>query len=921
MSTKPLAWGEIRARAVRFVADWRGETRENAEAQTFWNEWFAIFGVQRRRFVTFEQHAERVSTGGRGRVDAFWPGVVVVEHKSGGRSLAEAEDQALDYLVSISDTEHPRQVITSDFGHFRVLDLESGDDPVEFSLDKLPDQLELFGHLAGYVTRTFEREDEVNIRAAELIGQIYDRLDKNLYTGHDLKVFLVRLVFVLFADDAGVWERGIFEEFLTARTAVDGSDTGPLLDRLFRVLDTPEDRRQRSLDQHLVQFPHINGTLFSERLEVPDFDRPLRALLLRSCRFNWSAISPAIFGSMFQSVMDKAERRAIGAHYTSEQNILKVIRPLYLDNLRAEFEAARHDKARLRRLHSRLGSLTFFDPAAGCGNFLVIAYRELRRIELDLLIALRELDRRGDQFSLDATDRLVVDVSQFHAIEYEEFPARIAEVALYLVDHLENMRASVEFGTYVARFPITTEANVHVGNAIRLDWDEVLPASRCSYLLGNPPFHGMAWMSTEQQEDNRLAFADLPVKGLRTGRLDYVACWYARAIPYLRAGSARAAFVSTSSISQGEQARTLGPLLAGQGMVVDFAHRTFRWTSEARGRAAVHCVIVGFSPAGRRGRKPCRLFEYPTLAGQPVERTVKHLTMYLSDGPDIYPARRSTPLLPDLPTATKGSQPTDGRHLLVTPEQYDEVASDPVAARYLRQFMQSDELLSGGARWCLWLVDARPVDLRSSPVLRERLRGVAEARAASKTASVREQAATPALFTQIRQPTRRYLAVPEVSSGNRDYIPAAFLEPEVIAGNKLITFPGAPLWLFGLLQSAAYMAWVRTVVGRLKSDYSISPSLAYFAFPFIDPEHTNRRDRLDARAQDVLDARQSHVGATLADLYDPLAMPADLRAAHRALDRVVDSLFEWRSGVTEAQRLAGLLERYQSLTTLLARTR
>lgn len=633
LSTKPLAWGEIRARAVQFVADWRGETRERAESQTFWNEWFAIFGVKRRRFVTFEQHAQRVSTGRAGQLDAFWPGVVAVEHKSGGGSLAGAEQQALDYLASIADPEQPRQVITSDFGRFRVLDLESGDAPIEFDLDDLPAHLELFGHLAGYVTRTFEHEDDVNIRAAELIGQIYDQLDENRYTGHDLKVFLVRLVFVLFADDAGVWERGIFEEFIADRTADDGTDTGPLLDRLFRVLDTPDDRRQRSLDEHLARFPHINGTLFKERLEVPDFDHSLRRLLLRCCRFNWSAISPAIFGSMFQSVMAKAERRAIGAHYTSEHNILKLIRPLFLDSLRAEFEAARHDKAKLRRLHSRLGSLTFFDPAAGCGNFLVIAYRELRRLELDLLVALRELDRRGDQFSIDATDRLVVDVSQLYAIEYEEFPARIAEVALYLMDHLENMRASVEFGTYVARFPITTESHVHVGNAIRIDWNEVLPASRCSYLFGNPPFHGMAWMSFEQQEDNRIAFAELPVKGLRTGRLDYVACWYARAIPYLRAGTARAAFVSTSSISQGEQARTLGPLLVGQGMVVDFAHRTFCWTSEARGRAAVHCVIVGFSPAGRRGRQPLPVVRVPHLGR--TTRGAHH------SAPDDVPLRRA----------------------------------------------------------------------------------------------------------------------------------------------------------------------------------------------------------------------------------------------------------------------------------------
>ena len=583
-----------------------------------------------------------------------------------------------------------------------------------------------------------------------------------------------------------------------------------------------------------------------------------------------------------------------------------------MDGLRAQLDACTTLPA-LKRLHDRLAGLTFFDPACGCGNFLVIAYREVRRLELDLLRRIRERERSVGQLGLDVTAEAKVLVGQFYGIEIEEFPARIAETAMYLIDHLENLALSAEFGQYYARFPITDTAHIHNANALGLDWSDVLPADECGYLFGNPPFHGMAWMNAEQQEDNRCVFSEASVPVARSGRLDYVACWYAKALDYLRGRGTKAAFVSTNSITQGEQARSLGPALRDAGFQIDFAHRTFKWTSEASGRANVHVVIIGFS----HGRTPQRkiLFDYPTVnAAEPVVSTPQHINWYLADGPDVFPDKRYAPLLDALPVGTKGSQPTDGGHLIVGPKELAEVEADPLAAKYLRRFMQTSEFLYDQPRWCLWLVDADPRDLAQSAVLRARLAAVQEARLRSATASVRDQADIPALFTQRRQPTMRYFAIPEVSSDARRYLPGGFLEPDVIAGNKLITFAGADLRLFGLLQSAMWMAWVRTICGRMKSDPSVAPGLAYYAFPFPD-----RSERVDAAieraAQGVLDVRAAHEGTTLAVLYDPLAMPADLVHAHQALDRAVDAAYGRARYLGDAARLHALFERYTRLTS------
>lgn len=907
-----LTIAEMRARAGAFARNWSGETREAAERQTFWNDWFDIFGInRRRRGVVFERNVRKLR-GTTGAIDVFWPGQILVEHKSGGEDLDNAMSQAENYLLGLPDEELPRLVVLSDFARFRVRNLET-DEELEFSLEELPERLELFTYLAGYRPRWFEEQDEVNVQAAELMGRLHDRLAESGYAGHALRVLLVRLVFLMFADDTGaLGETGAFEDYIERKTADDGSDLGVRLALLFQVLDTPEDQRQATLEEPLQAMPYVNGQLFAEHIPMAAFDAPMRLGLLLACRFNWSKISPAVFGSMFQSVMKPEERRALGAHYTTEQNILKTIRPLFLDELERELDAARSNRRKLREFIDKLARLTFFDPACGCGNFLVIAYREIRRLELGALKRLRDLDPQGNQMIIDATVKSRVDVDQFYGIEVEEFPCRIAEVAMYLTDHLANQQLSEEFGLYYARFPLRAAAHIHYDNALRIDWTKVLDPANCSYLLGNPPFVGMNRMSDEQQADREASFNDLGVAfGIdvaqhRTGRLDYVASWYAKAWRYMRGHPIKAALVSTNSITQGEQVRSLGPLQQAAGFHIDFAHRSFRWTSEARGAAVVTVVILGFSEDPRPTK--ATLFDYPPGKGDPSERSVTRINWYLTDGPEVYPAKRTTPLVPGLPEARKGSQPTDGGHLLVTPEQLPLIQADPIASKYLRTFLQSRGLLHDEQRWCLWLEGAAPGDLRASTLLADRLRRVAEARRKSKTQSVQDAAATPSLFTQRRQPTGTYLAFPEVSSEHRRYIPAAYLEPDVIAGNKLIVWPDADLWLFGMLQSAMFMVWLKAMAGRMKTDISIAPDLTYCTFPF--PAVGTRRAAVEAAAESVLAARGNYPDSPLAELYDPLAMPSDLLEAHRKLDREVDAIYG-RGSFDDIKRLNRLLERYQ----------
>ncbi len=904
-----LTVSEMRGRARAFVNEWEGETREAAERQTFWNEWFEVFGIRRRRRVIFERNVEKLS-GTVGQIDAFWPGMLLVEHKSAGEDLDAAMDQAEGYLNGLREEELPRLIVLSDFARFRVLNLETREE-MQFPLENLPDKLELFTFLAGYRPRWFVEEDEVNVRAAALMGVLHDALAETGYSGHELRVMLVRLLFLLFADDTGLWgETGLFEDYIERKTAEDGSDLGMHLGALFEVLDNEVEQRQTTLDEALQQFPYVNGNLFQEHIALATFDADMRETLLRACRFNWSKISPAIFGSMFQSVMKPDERRAIGAHYTTERNILKTIEPLFLDEMRARLAAAGQDRVKLRALFEELRRVKFFDPACGCGNFLVIAYRELRRVELEILRRLQRLDKavREGQLSADVSLLSHVDVDQFYGIEYEEFPARIAEVAMYLIDHLANQELSQEFGISYARIPLHTPANIHVGNAVRMDWNAVLPASECSYLLGNPPFVAKKRRNPEQVKDMELTFGGRTV-------LDYVATWFAKAATYVRHQETRAAFVATNSIVQGEQVPALWPRLFAEGIEIDFAHRSFRWTSEARGGAVVYVVIIGFSDGGKRATKLIYDYERATV-DEPHERTVSRINPYLAEAPtDVIPSRSRTPLLP-VPEVRFGNMPNDGGHLLLGEKERQAIGlEDSIAEKYVRVLLGADGMLDGTKRWCLWLVDADPVDIKQSPELRARVTGVRGHRLASKRAATKALASTPSLFGEIRQPTARYICIPRHTSENRSYVPMVFADSDVIAHDSTLTIQTDDLYLFGLLHSAMWMAWVRAIGGRLKGDFRISSELTYNTFPWPDPPTGPARQRVADAAQRVVAAREAHPSSVLAVLYDHVAMPADLARAHADLDREVDRLYG-RGSFDELKRLAMLLQRYGRLTTL-----
>ena len=922
-----LSWNEMRARAARFADEWQDAAYEKGETQSFYNEFFEIFGVRRRTVARYEEHVRKLDNQS-GFIDLFWPGVLIVEQKSAGRDLTRAYGQAGEYFDALSERDRPRYILVSDFQTFELHDLDEGEQ-TSFALAELPDHIEKFGFILGVQRRTFRDQDPVNVKASELMGRLHDALKASGYGGHDLEVFLVRTVFCLFADDTGIFEpRDIFLDLLENRTREDGSDLGSCLTRLFQVLNTPVERRQAKLDEDLARFPYVNGDLFAARLTIPDFDAAMRAALIDACRFNWEAISPAIFGALFQSVMEPAERRAQGAHYTTEKNILKVIGPLFLDDLRAELDRLRARKtkrrAELRAFQKRLGEMKFFDPACGCGNFLIIAYRELRELEIELI---RELLRgRGDEAQrvLDAAESLSqITVDQFYGIEVGEFPARIAETAMWMMDHIMNNRLSLAFGQSYVRIPLRKSPHIALGNALEMDWQTILPAERCTYLFGNPPFIGHQWRTREQQDD----MARIWGKKGQVNRLDYVTCWFNKGMHYAaRNRSTEIAFVSTNSITQGEQCGILWPFVFAGGLSIRFAHRTFQWNSEARGSAAVHCVIIGmtFAKDGKRS-----IYEYDHVRGEPHLSEVTRINGYLINGPQYAVPARSKPPEGRL-KMHKGSQPTDGARIkkptggylkfsnliLEDSDRKEFLAVDPNCDKWLKLYVGGDELISGQWRWCLWLKDANPSELKASKAIIERLERVRSGRLQSPTASVRTYAKYPTLFTQDRQPDTDYLAMPEVSSETREYIPINMLPPTVIASNKLQIISGAPLYYLGILTSAMHMAWLRHVGGRLKSDYSYAPAV-YNSFPW--PEMTAaQRKQIERLSQAILDARALFPDSSLDVLYDTDAMPPELRKAHTTLDKAVDRFYRAKGFSSERERVEHLFMLYEKMRAPLA---
>ena len=935
-----LGWDIIKQRAKDFADEWRDETYEKAETQSFYNEFFDIFGVKRRAVASYEKRVGTLDKSRHGFIDLFWPGMLLVEQKSAGLDLTKALRQALDYVDWLPERDQPRYVLTCDFQRWRLIDLESGSE-TRFNIAQLPDDIERFDFILGR-QRTFVTQADVNIKAAELMGRLHDALKAKGYAGHDLEQLLVRLLFCLFADDTGIFEpKDIFLQLIENDTKDDGTDVGRVLNELFDILDTPETDRQKGIRDELNAFPYVNGALFAGGVRFPHFDKAMRDMLLDAVRFDWRKVSPAIFGSLFQSVMSARERRERGAHYTSEVNILRVIRPLFLDDLESELSGIKARRtgreAACQAFQHKLARLNFLDPACGCGNFLVIAYREIRRLELECLDALYPKATSGvnigtRQGVLDPSLLSLVDVNQFHGIEYEEWPARIAEVAMWMADHIANIELAAAFSVPFVRIPLKKPANIVHGDALEVDWADVCPRERLSFIMGNPPFVGAKFQSAEQREQVR-RIAGLGGSG---GTLDYVAAWFLKAVAFAGKSQIRVAFVATNSICQGEQVAQLWPLVFRAGWEIAFAHRSFVWNSEARGKAHVHCVIVGLAH-GDVAQGDKRLFSYVEGKGEPKETRHSWLTANLFEARSeatrhLVVKKESKPIN----GATKviiGSKPIDGGYLIFDAAKRARLLeAEPSAADLLHPFIGAVEFINGGQRWIAKLFDVAPDRLSSQPELMKLVDKVRRYRLGELPREGKEDgdkkepgisssdlAKRPLQWHVTVVPKRPFLVLPEVSSERREFAPIGWLEPPSIPSNLVRVLEGASLYDFAILTSAMHMAWLRQIGGRLKSDYRYSIGLVYNTFPWPDANDT-QRDKVAVLAQAVLDARANHPTANLAQLYDPLTMPGDLRAAHQALDRAVDRLYRPEPFSGDADRVALLFTRYAALVDPLTTT-
>ena len=901
----PLNYNEIKHRAVEFSHEWEGAFSEDADAKPFLVAFFNVFGLNQRKVATFEHKVKKLDNGD-GYIDMLWKGQILIEMKSKGKDLSKAYGQAKGYLHGLKQIEIPKYVMVCDFDRFRLYDLEEkGDDEFhEFTLKDLVHNVEHFGFIAGYQKKIYREEDPVNIRAAELMGKLHDRLKEIGYEGHPLELYLVRVLFLLFAEDTTIFEKQQFQDYIEQRTSEDGSDLAAKLQELFQVLNTPIEKRFKNLDEQLLAFPYVNGKLFEEILPTAFFDASMRDSLLECCYLDWSKISPAIFGSMFQSVMDPKERRNLGAHYTSEKNILKLIKPLFLDDLRAEFERIKNNSHQLRDFHFRLSKLRFLDPAIGCGNFLVITYRELRLLELDVLRALHT----DKQVAIDLSSVALLDVDMMQGIEIEEFPARIAEVAMWLIDHQMNMLMSIEFGQYYARLPLKKSAHIVHGNALRLDWNEVILKQELSYIIGNPPFIGYHLMSKEQKSDLINAFDTAENIGI----LDYVTAWYVKAAKYVQKTRIKVGFVSTNSIVQGEQTSILwGLMLNKYNIKIHFAHRTFKWNNEAKGTAAVYCVIVGFANFDTNYKS---IYEYKNIKGEAHEIKAKNINPYLVDSKDIFTGKKSNPIC-NVPKMYLGNVPRDEGHYLFTKsEMISFILIEPESMIYFKKLISAREFINNEERYCLWLKEASPNDLKHLNEISKRIKLVKEFREKSTREGTRKFANYPTLWSEDRQPESDYILIPLHSSENRNYIPIGFFTKDDIVSNSCSFLPNATLFHFGILTSEMHMAWVRTVCGRLKSDFRYSNTIVYNNYPWPENPSDKQKEAIEKAAQKVLDTRKEFPNSSLADLYDPLTMPPSLVKAHQELDKAVDLAYRPQPFPSEAKRMEFLFELYEKYT-------
>ena len=917
-----ISWNEIQDRAVEFAGDWSNNPNlinsERGATQRFWSDFLNVFGVDQRRHGAFFEYAVKKLSGNQGFIDLFWPGKLLAEQKAPGRDLEKAITQAFEYTDTMPDHDLPQAIVVCDFNQIVLINQHTRE-RTAFALQDLPKHVKLFGFLINEQSQNLAEEDPVNIKAAEAMARLHNQLRDDNYSGHDLELLLVRLMFCMFADDSGIFEHGQLRSYLKNRTNTDGSDFGARLMDIFQTINTPVGHRQHSLDTDLMALEYVNGGLFSETIRTPHFTSTMRTDLLSAMELDWSKVSPAIFGSMFQGVMDEKERRNLGAHYTSEKNILRVIKPLFLDDLYAEFahivRSTSKKADKLREFQNKLASLTFLDPACGSGNFLVITYRELRRLEHKVVDQINKTNKRaasgGTVDWLAASQdygQLKVNVSQMHGIEIEEFPSLIAWAALWLTDQQMNMEFSHTSGKMFKRLPLTSSAKIVNANALTTDWKTVIHASELNYILGNPPFVGSKMMTATMRSELLAQFAGVQGAGV----LDYVTAWYAKATSLMDQNHRiQAALVSTNSIIQGEQVPVLWKYLFSRGVHINFLHQTFKWSNDARGNAAVYCTIVGFAKFNKTEK---RIFEYTDIKGEPNEVIAQNINGYGINAPSIFIERRGKPLC-NVPPMSFGNMPLDGGNLILTEQEKVQFLFENPDAKhfgFVKELVGAKEFLQNKKRYCLWLVNSEPHDIHRFAFILDRIEKTRHFRLNSSAPSTVEHAIRAKEFRDTNNP-REYVLIPRVSSENRKYIPMGFFGVNEIASDSCQIIPNATLYHFGILTSQMHMAWMRAVAGRLESRYRYSKDIVYnnFIWPTVTADQKKEVERL---AQSILDARAQFPNSSLADLYDPLTMPPALSKAHKALDKYVDKLYQKSGFNNDAARVAHLFELYKKAT-------
>ena len=908
--------------AKEFAEFWQGKGYEKGESQTYWLTLLnQVFGIEHpEQFILFEQQVQLDHTS---FVDARIPETkVMIEQKSLGKNLGEGIkqsdgtflnpfQQAKRYADSLPNSQRPRWIVTCNFAEWWVYDLEHpNDEPQKIQLAHLENEYDRLRFLVDQGNEHIKQEEKVSKEAGKLVGDIYDALLKQYIepdapeTLRSLNILCVRLVFCLYAEDAHLFgSKTAFHDYLAQYPA---KDMRRALIDLFEVLDTPTEARDPYMDESLKKFPYVNGGLFSHdaRLIIPQFTEELKELILAKASddFDWNEISPTIFGAIFESTLNPDTRRSGGMHYTSIANIHKVIDPLFLDDLKDELDAIKaipqekQQRQKLDAFQDKIASLTFFDPACGSGNFLTESYVSLRRLENEII----KLRNKGQAVMGDIANPIKVDIHQFYGIEINDFAVSVATTALWIAEQqmLQETAKLVQFN--IEPLPLKAYHNIKEGNALRIDWGEVIAPENLNYIMGNPPFVGYAYQSKEQKED-----LSAIMKGFGSN-IDYVAGWYLKSAQLMHTNPAiKAALVSTNSITQGEQVAAIWkPLFEQYDIHFDFAYRTFRWDSEADIKAHVHCVIIGFSISGNNTKR-IYISDMQSIPSS-------NINGYLMDAPDVFIENRKKPLC-DVPEMVKGSQPTDGGNLILSSYEKDELINRyPQMTPYIHRYIGSEEFINNKYSYCLWLVNMNPSVLRSCPPVLERVEQVKQMRLASPKAATQKWANYPTLFTENRQPDSDYLLVPSVSSEKRRYIPIGYMSKEVVTSNLAFVVPNASLYHFGIITSNIHNAWMRVVCGRLKSDYRYSNTIVYNNFPWPNPT-PEQKAKIEQTAQAILDARAKYPDSSLADLYDEVTMPPELRKAHQENDRAVMAAYGFSTKMSESECVAELFKMYQEL--------